>query len=271
MASPYWIKTFINHTFSQRFLLSKLSRYPVIGTLIRHLLFEGDEIFYILQDKVIPVNKTLSQKEDLVTPSEVLEHFIREANFHWIMDFCICRDSTKCEDYPRELGCIFLGKAAMDINPKFGRKVTPEEALEHAKRCREAGLVHLIGRNKLDTVWLNVGPGRNLLTICNCCPCCCLWKVLPEITPEISSKINRMPGVVISVTDQCVGCGKCTLDICFVDAIMIENERAVIKDHCRGCGRCVSICKNNAIEIKIENDEFVTDTIKRISNVVDVK
>jgi len=92
-------------------------------------------------------------------------------------------DSTGCKDYPMDLGCIFLGEAVKEINPKFGRMATVEEALEHAKKCRDAGLVHLIGKNKLDTVWLNAGPGDKLMTICNCCPCCCLWKILPDISP----------------------------------------------------------------------------------------
>jgi hypothetical protein len=90
------------------------------------------------------------------------------------MNTCLCRDAKQCKDYPIDLGCLFLGEAALGINPRLGRGVTKREALEHIRRCREAGLVHLIGRNKLDTVWLGVGPGDKLLTICHCCPCCCL-------------------------------------------------------------------------------------------------
>ncbi|MBW1893421.1 MAG: 4Fe-4S binding protein [Deltaproteobacteria bacterium] len=271
MASPYWIKTLLNKTFSQRFFWARLSNYPIIGRAIEYLLFEDDEIFYLPKNKAIPVNKSLTQKEDMVMPSQVLDHFIREANYHWIMDFCICRDSTNCKDYPIDLGCMFLGEAAMGINPKWGRRVTEAEAIEHAKRCRDAGLVHLIGRNKLDKVWLNVGPGKKLLTVCNCCPCCCLWKVLPEINPSIGSKINRMPGISMIVTDKCVGCGICAKeDVCFVNAIHIENEHAVIGANCRGCGRCVTVCPNDSIEVKIENNQFMTDTISRISNVVNV-
>ncbi|MDY6794139.1 MAG: hypothetical protein SWK76_02475 [Actinomycetota bacterium] len=60
----------------------------------------------------------------------------------------------------------------MGINPKLGRRVTREEAREHVRRCREAGLFHIIGRNKIDMVWLNIRLGQRLLTICNCCPCC---------------------------------------------------------------------------------------------------
>jgi ferredoxin len=272
MGGPYFMKTFINQTFSQRFFLSRLSRYPVLGRLIEYLLFEDDDIIYLPKDKAvsIPVNAPLTSREDTVLPSQVLEHFIRQASYHWIMNFCICRDSTQCKDYPIDLGCIFLGEAAMGINPKFGRKATVEETLEHAARCREAGLVHLIGRNKLDTVWLNVGPGKKLLTVCNCCPCCCLWTMLPEINTRISAKVNRMPGVTVTVTDTCIGCGTCTKNVCFVDAIRLDGKQAVISDTCRGCGRCVTVCPKDAIEIKIDNSNRISAAIHMIENLVDV-
>ena len=272
MGSPYWVKVLINKTFSQRFFWSRMSNYPVVGKIIDKVLFEGDDIIYLPRDETIPINKNLAAaKEDLVLPSQVLEHFIKSANFHWRMDFCICRDSSECKDYPRELGCLFLGEAAKGINPKFGRQVTTREALDHAARCRDAGLVHLIGRNKLDTAWLNVGPGKKLLTICNCCPCCCLWKILPIISGDISTKVNRMPGVSVKVTDECVGCGTCTKNACFVDAVHLEDDRAVIGGHCRGCGQCAIVCPVGAIEVTIDDPRRVSDTIAKISSLVEIK
>lgn len=273
MAGPYWIKTLINKTFSGRFLLSEFTRYPRVAHIVDKLLFEGDDIFYLPKDRVIPIGESVDEAaaESTAVPSTVLEHFIREAGFHWIMDFCICRDSAGCEDYPTGLGCLFLGEAARGINPKFGRAVGEAEALEHVARCREAGLVHLVGRNKLDTVWLNIGPSNRLLTICNCCPCCCLWKVLPIIDTRISQKVNRMPGVHLTVTDACVGCGTCTRGACFVDAISLVDKRAVIDDdQCRGCGRCADVCPNDAIRVEIERADYIEAAIERITGLVDV-
>ena len=272
MAGPYIIRKFINRTFSQRFFLSRLSRYPLFGRFIEYLLFEDDDIIYLPKDTSvsIPVNATLTARNDTVMPSQVLEHFIRQAKHHWIMDFCICRESSGCEDYPIDRGCIFLGEAALGINPRFGRKATVEEALEHAARCREAGLVHLIGRNKLDTVWLNVKPGNKLLTICNCCPCCCLWRILPEINASIGTKVNRMPGVTVSVTDDCIGCGTCMKDVCFVDAIRLDGSRAVIGANCRGCGRCVTVCPQEAIQIQFDREDCISTAIEKIENLVDL-
>ena len=112
-------------------------------------------------------------------PSQVLKEMIMKSRYHFIMDSCICRVSNDCKDYPQELGCLFLGKGAKRISPKLGKAVTAEEAMEHVNKCQEAGLVHIIGRNKIDSIWLNTGPKEELLSICNCCPCCCLWKMAP--------------------------------------------------------------------------------------------
>ena len=271
MGRPVWFVNLIKKTFPNRFAVAKLSKWPLVGDLMERWLAQGDDLIYLPRNQVIPVNQAIDPPGSTVLPSQVVDHFIEKANYHWIMNFCICRDSEECQDYPRDLGCLFLGEAVLDINPKLGRRVTKEEASDHARRCREAGLVHLIGRNKLDMVWLGVGPGEKLLTICNCCPCCCLWRVLPDVTPGISDRVARMPGVTVHVaTDRCVGCGTCTQDVCFVKAIQLLDGHAVIHEACRGCGRCVSFCPEGAIEVTVDNDEFVSDVIQRISSLVDV-
>ena len=80
-----------------------------------------------------------------------------------------------------------------------------------------------------------------------------------------------MPGVSVTVTDTCVGCGTCAEGICFVNAITLVDDHAVISDQCRGCGRCVEICPESAIEMTIENIDFVRDSIERVDSVVDVE
>ena len=270
MASPYFVRKILNKTFSGRFMLSRLSHYAVIGNIIDYLLFKDDDILYLPKDNVIPVNQNLEQPADMVLPSQILDRIIKKAGHHWIMDFCICRESAGCKDFPIELGCLFMGEAAMDINPKFGRPVSAEQALAHVQRCREAGLVHLVGRNKLDAVWLNVKPGKKLFTVCNCCPCCCFWRLLPDITPDIGKKLTRMPGIDLRVNQDCVGCGACTEDICFVNAIRLQGDKAHIDDTCRGCGRCVEICPNQAIELVIIDQGYAEDTLGRLKSAVDI-
>jgi ferredoxin len=265
MSRPLWLVELIKKAFPGRFLFAGWTKTPVLGGVLERWLFEGDDLIYLPQERVgqtIQVGQTLDTPGDVILPSQ--------AGVHWIMDACLCRSANRCEDYPIDLGCLFLGEAALGINPRLGRRVTKAEALAHVRRCREAGLVHLIGRNKLDTIWLGVSPGDRLLTICNCCPCCCLWRVLPHVAPRLAAKVTRMPGVAVRVNpDRCVGCGTCMQDVCFVDAIQVVDGRAVISDACRGCGRCVSVCPEGAIEMTLD-EEVVGRTIARIAPLVDV-
>lgn len=270
MAKPLWFVTLLKKTFPGRFHLARLTKAPLVGSVVDRMLFEGDDIIYLPQNQVVPVNESVEAPGEMALPSQVVEHFVEQANYHWIMNACLCRDASHCRDYPVDLGCLFLGEAVQGILPQLGRRVTKEEALLHLQRCRQAGLVHMVGRNKLDAFWLGVGPGDKLLTICNCCPCCCLWGVLPHITPQIGDKVARMPGVSVSVTERCAGCGTCTQGVCFVDAIRLDGQQAVIGDACRGCGRCVEVCPQQAIELSIDDEGFVDRAIAQLSTRVDV-
>ncbi|MBY9010199.1 MAG: 4Fe-4S ferredoxin, partial [Candidatus Lokiarchaeota archaeon] len=123
MARPLWFVRLLEKTFPNIKFIAKLTRIPILGKIIDLLLFKDDEIIYLPKDIVIPVNSELPNQEDMVLPTKVLEYFINKANSHWIMNFCICRKSMECKDYPIELGCLFLGEAVKDINPELGRLV----------------------------------------------------------------------------------------------------------------------------------------------------
>lgn len=270
MSRPEWFVKVIKELFPGRYTFARLTNLPVVGRIVDYSLFNGDDIVYLPKDGTIQINAPLESPQSTVLPSKIVDHFITQAKYRWVMDFCLCRSGNHCQTYPSDFGCIFLGEAVKQINPKFGRIVTRDEALEHAQRCREAGLVHMIGRNKLDSVWLGAGPSQKLLTICNCCPCCCLWSILPQLTPLIGNKVTRMPGVNVMVTERCIGCGTCSEGVCFVDAIRVAGDYAVIDDGCRGCGRCVEICPNQAIELSIGDEKIQSAMIERISPLVDI-
>lgn len=251
-------------------LISKLTNIPLLGTIFDQLLFKGDDIIYLPMDKIIEINKPIGEYNEYVLPSQVLEDFINKAKYHWIMNFCICRSSMGCKNYPINLGCLFLGDPVLDINPQLGKLVSKEEALEHLRKCREAGLVHMIGRNRLDSQWLGVKPGEKLLSICNCDPCCCLWRVSSILNSKIGSKIKKMPGIEVRVNDNCIGCGTCIKGVCFVDAIKIVDNHAVISNQCRGCGRCVEICPQKAIDLIIEDILYTKKSIEIINKAIDL-
>ena len=270
MARPLWFVKLLKKTFPNIKFIAKLTNLPILGTFIDFLLFRGDDIIYLPQDKIINLNKSVGEYQEYVLPSQILEHFINKAKNHWIMDFCICRSSMGCQDYPIDLGCLFLGDAVLDINPQLGKLVGKEQALAHLRKCRDAGLVQMIGKNRLDAQWLGVGSRDNLLSICNCDPCCCLWRVGSILVPKIGSKIKKMPGVVVRVSENCIGCGTCLKDICFVNAISLRDNKAAISNQCRVCGRCVSVCPQNAIELLLDDDKYIEKSIRELEKIVDV-
>ena len=73
---------------------------------------------------------------------------------------------------------------------------------------------------------------------------CCLGKMAPDLPRTISKGLTPMMGVEIKFdSDLCTGCGKCVWGSCFVNAIRIEDGKAIINDNkCRVCGRCAEIC-----------------------------
>jgi ferredoxin len=115
--------------------------------------------------------------------------------------------------------------------------VSKEEALDHVQRAREAGLVHMIGRNRIDTVWAGATPGTKLLTICNCCSCCCtVLRGRLELGLKTSFDTSRfVPGVNEAL---CNGCAICAEERCPAKAIDMRSDGvAVIRENdCIGCG-----------------------------------
>jgi NAD-dependent dihydropyrimidine dehydrogenase PreA subunit len=261
MARPNWLISFIKIFYPRKPSYWGLTRVPIIGWFIWRFLFKGDKMIFLPADRTIEVNVDVGEHENLVLPSKLVDHFIDNSDYHLIMNFCICRESMQCEDYPIEYGCLFLGDAAKGINSNWGHKVTPDEAKAHIRKCQDAGLVHIIGRARLDTVWLGVGPSDKLMVVCNCCPCCCMFRGAPYLPEEVRKDLIKAPGVGISVSDLCTGCGSCTDDVCFVDAIEIVDGLAVIGEQCRGCGRCVDVCAAGAIEIEIDSKRFFDESV----------
>ncbi len=46
--------------------------------------------------------------------------------------------------------------------------------------------------------------------------------------------------------EKCTGCGAC-VEACPVNAIKLENNKAVIGEECIDCGACVGVCPVEAI------------------------
>ncbi|WJI08769.1 4Fe-4S ferredoxin [Methanobacterium sp. CWC-01] len=270
----------IKSTFKTRFTLARVcQKIPPLAVVVDKLLFEDDDILVIPRDgtvqsivEEVQVNSSIEVPEETLLPSQVLKDMIGRSKYHLIMNHCICRVSNHCDDYPQDLGCLFLGKGVKKISPKLGRLVSKKEALEHVDKCQEAGLVHIIGRNKIDSIWLNTGPKEELLTICHCCPCCCLWKMASDLPEDLGKSIRPMEGVVLEFKpDLCTGCGNCTQGSCFVNALtMVDGKLEIDREKCRVCGRCAEICSAGAISIKM-GENAIRRSVESVETLVDVE
>lgn len=279
-------KSLARYTFQTRFFLSRLTRKSrIIKKIADRLLFEDNEMFVIANKSAvkktesaritanIEINQSFQKEDSEFVPSEIIKEAIKGAKNIFIMNKCLCRSSADCQDYPHDFGCIFLGPATKKIASRYGKTASVEEALEHVDTADKLGLSHLIGRNKIDSVFMNVRPKEELLTICHCCPCCCLWKIIPDLDDDISNSIKRLEDVEVNVKNEnCRMCKKCLGDdVCFANAISIEDGGINInQDKCLGCGHCVQACQFDGIELNY-SQKSVDSVLNRIGELVDYK
>ena len=259
----------VNKIFNWRFRIAGFTKKSKIARkVINKMLFEKDEILVI--PNTINVNKKIEAEKSEFLPTDVIKDVIRRCDDIVIMNSCLCRTSNDCKDYPHDIGCIFLGPTSRKIPETICHKATVEEALAQVDEADEAGLCHIIGRNKIDTVWMNVRPGEGLLTICHCCPCCCLWKVYPNLHSDISDKLERLDGVNVKYdSNKCKNCMKCLDEVCMYKAIDESDCKIIIdSDICKGCGLCVNSCKFGALTIDYD-DKTIDNVVNRMENLIE--
>lgn len=271
MSRPVLVNNIIKKLFPLLHYIVPLSKTKFADNFSRQFIFsKQDDMSILPPDSAIIINKTIPAPENIALPSEITEHFINESNHFRIMNTCLCREAMKCKDYPKDIGCLFLGEASTRINPAVARTVSRAGAKEHILRAKEAGLTQMIGRTLPDALWLNVKPHRKLFTICLCCPCCCVTRLVPYSNNALKSVVHPLPGTRITVNDNCTGCGLCAKQ-CYVSAISIIDDRAVITDKCMGCGRCIDKCKRKAIELVIERKDYFNEAVENLSSRVYLK
>jgi ferredoxin len=229
-----------------------LGNRPLIGRLLRPCFSaEGNQAI------IIPVQETVRGAESVVLPYPLLTPLLERASARFIKNECLCRRAENCQMYPQDIGCIFLGDGATEINPAMGHLVSADDALAHVQRAMETGLVPLVVHSSFDAWMLNI-PYRRMLAVCFCCDCCCtVRKSLRLGPPAFWDTVLRLPGLTVSVGPACVGCGTCA-SVCHVRAISLDGGRAHVGDLCKGCGRCAAECPNGAITLQMTDG---TDTL----------
>ena len=226
----------------------------------------------------IPINDSLGTYEDKVLPLKVLEYFINKAEHLLLTHSCGCRVYNQCQDHDHTIGCLYIGADTLDVKEIFP-KITPErshfatkeEAMDRVREAYENGLITVIGRLKWDAEAMGVSDRGHFMTVCFCCPCCCIAGKRMFGTIELQNMMQRIEGVSVKVNeDLCIGCEDC-LGVCvFKGMEMIDGIARVNQEKCLGCGRCERVCPNNAITISLDDPKRLDQFIRRIETKVDV-
>jgi len=248
MARSRYVYEFIMKLWPLSKVAFRLSKHPLIGSLIRP--------FYSTQVNravIIPVNEDVGVSNSTPLPYDLLTPLIEEASSRFIMNSCMCRENEGCQNYPYNFGCLYLGDGASKINPALGRTVEVEEARDHIRKAMELKLVPMIAHTLFDAYLLGI-PYKRMLVICFCCDCCCAIRHGLRMGPTAFwDLVVRLPGLQVTVDDDCVGCEICVQE-CPVQAIEMIDGLASIGEACKGCGHCADICPVAAIELHLPEE-----------------
>ena len=208
---------------------------------------------------VMPLNVDVSDHgEKTVIPLELIKESLKNVTYIAGMDGCLCREANDCDDYPHDLGCLFLGEAAKGVvKHGLGRQFTYEEACARVDQAAAAGLMG-------QAVWIEVeqmlwGVRNDLmdhfLEICFCCPCCCIaMRLARNATSAERHRFHPAGWTAVPDRTKCVGCKKCAEghNGCPVEAISFgaDGKVQINQEACVGCGICKARCDFDVIKIK---------------------
>jgi UDP-glucose 4-epimerase len=251
---------------------------PVIGPRIqKKWIQEGRDSNWILPVGPLPttisIGAPISTGERLALPALVAGRLLDEAGGFFAMHACPCRTAFHCQHHPADLGCLFIGEAALNIPAEVGRVLERAEAHDHLQRAVQSGLIPTILYIASEAEIFQVEPTR-LLAICFCCECCCDVRMLlrGRVDRYWEQYNHRLPGLQMVVSDACTGCGTCQA-ACYggEKVINLSGNRAEISDRCIGCGRCISACPRSAISAQFDEQvDWMEELLSRIRERVEI-
>ncbi len=241
---------------------SKFSRYPVLNQILEYLMFLRPIDKKHTRGVVLNLNEDLTDKaQNVIMPVELMKKAVREASYIAIMNRCICRDLQKCETFPHDFGCIFIGQGARILEErKIGRKASVKEALDHIDKAAGLGLIgHSLWLEVEQYIWgIKDEELHSILEFCFCCPCCCTALKIAKLVSPATRKRFRSVGWKASVINPnaktCKTCRICS-GACPVEAACKQDGKTYFNEEfCLGCGICASKCPGKNIRLELKQD-----------------
>jgi len=190
--------------------------------------------------KVVPVRESVDAQQ-WIMPSEQALEILRNAETIALTN-CICRSHYQRCDHPLDV-CFLLDEIAVKyVEKQNAWHVSLEEAEAVLRNANKRGLVHL-------SFYM---PGNKMYAFCSCCDCCCHDLQLMRRYGR-SDIIARSEYVVTTDMETCSDCGEC-IDRCFFGArIWNEEKMDYNPEACYGCGLCITICPEEATELRLKD------------------
>ncbi len=227
---------------------------PALGPVLKKLMGSLQPADDHTQCHLLPINRNIEYragKPDTPAPFDMVSRLIEESGYRAIMNSCMCRDGTKCRDYPTDIGCILLGDSTRAaVKRGFAREASVEEALAHLERAADLGLVAIPAWVKMEAtlMGMTVDEHERYMEICLCCPCCCVGlrnvKSIMQV-PGLQERFGSV-GWLAVVAEDCSACGACAA-VCPAGAIVIGEGKIEVDERCIGCGLCAVHCPEEAI------------------------
>jgi len=235
---------------------SKHMETPIFGPIYKNLMkFSPEEKTYS-HGTVLNLNVDVSEQgETKVLPVDLVKDLLRKASYIASANVCLCRDANSCENYPKEVCCLFLSNSGRTVvDHKVGYEISLEDALARVDKAAELGLIG-------QALWVEVeqyiwgfsnAVMENFIEMCFCCPCCCVaFNISKNASRDVKKRFRPSGWTALVDAELCIGCGNCIEPCPQAAIIMGEDARIVInQDYCVGCGICKSHCEVEAIKIK---------------------
>ncbi len=229
-----------------------LSKVPIISWFYKKIILMSKSDYS--QGYSIPLNIKITDSAQQVTlPIDLMKKAVKDAEYRAIMHRCICREAQGCQNYPLEIGCLFLGDAAkICVKNDIATQATAQQCYDHIDMASDTGLSG-------QALWVEVEKylwgfenqnANKFMEFCFCCPCCCTGFKFADRADQASRNLfHRTSGWIARVDpNSCVQCKKC-IEVCPRHAIELHGITVQINEACGGCGLCIPSCKKGAIEL----------------------